>query len=269
MSAAAAAGLAALAVWWALPPGSAGLYRLRAVATRRPGKPGRAARVAWGTVVAVGAVVAAALVGGPRGAALALALVQLLGAAWVLGARRRSRVWQARRRADVAHAGELIAGLLRVGRVPSAALVEAAEDADVLRVAAAEARAGGEVAAALRRESGVPGAEGLADLAAAWDVALRTGASLVEALDAASARLVADAEVARVVETELAGTRLAGRMMAILPLAGLGMGYALGGDPIGFLLGAPLGWVCLNVGVGLACAGLVWMDSIAEAAGGR
>ena len=56
--------------------------------------------------------------------------------------------------------------------------------------------------------------------------------------------------------------------MAVLPLVGIGLGYALGGDPLGFLLAQPAGWVCLNVGVALVCAGVWWIDAIAAQAEG-
>ena len=35
------------------------------------------------------------------------------------------------------------------------------------------------------------------------------------------------------------------------------------------IIGQPVGWVCLNVGVGLACAGVAWIDAIAAGAEGR
>lgn len=268
MTAWVAAVLAAYAVWWCFPSPRHGLGRLRA--SNAAGVEGHARGEAgkW-ALVAVGMVLGSALLGGPRAAACALAGVQVVAVAAVLARRRRARVGRVRRRAEVVHAGELIAGLLRVGRVPSAAMVEAAADARVLRVPAAELRAGGEPAGALRRSARLPGLEGLGDLASAWEVSVRTGASLVEAVDAASLRLSADAEVARVVEAELSAARLAGRVMAVLPLAGLGLGYGLGGDPLAFLTGAPLGWICLNTGVALGCAGVMWIDAVAQGSGGR
>ncbi len=258
---------AGLAVWWLVPGASEGLGRLAVVpsAPRRRGAP-RLVLVALGVV---GAVLLAAVAAGPGAAAVVLAGGQVVGCLVVLGVRRAGRTSRARRRAEVVHAGELVAGLLRVGRVPGAALVEAAEDAPVLAVAAAELRAGGEVAAALRRSAGSAGHEGLLDLAAAWEVSVRTGASLVGAVDAAAARLAADQDVARVVDAELAAARLGGRVMAVLPLVGLGLGFGLGGNPLAFLTGSLLGWACLNVGVALACGGTVWIDTIAQRSGGR
>lgn len=259
---------AALAAWWLVPGASEGLGRLGLVPAG-PRVRRTAPRLALVALVCAAGVLGVGLVFGPGGAAVGLALGQVAGCLLVLGARRAGRVAGARGRAEVVHAGELVAGLLRVGRVPAAALVEAAEDAAVLRVAAAELRAGGEVAAALRRSAVGAGHEGLRDLAAAWEVSVRTGASLVGAVDAAAARLAADEDVARVVDAELSAARLGGRVMAVLPFVGLLLGSGLGGDPLGFLVGSVIGWMCLNVGVALACGGVLWIDTVAQRSGGR
>ncbi|MFT3876713.1 MAG: pilus assembly protein TadB [Propioniciclava sp.] len=280
---------AASAVWWLLPSGAAAMTRLAsgeegAAATARAsggqgaGRRRRRTRSAasagarrWllgGGVVAGTAVIGAGILAGPGAGAVALALAQLAACAvWLVRSRAGSRA-RVRRRAEVVRAGESIAGLLRVGRVPSEALREAAEDASVLARAAAEVAAGGEAAAALRHAAVLPGEEGLADLAAAWELSVRTGASLAPALDAAAARLASEQEVARVVEAELAAARLAGRMLACLPLVGLGLSFLMGGDPLAFLTGGVLGWLCLNLGVLLACGGVAWVETIAARAGG-
>ena len=54
--------------------------------------------------------------------------------------------------------------------------------------------------------------------------------------------------------------------MAGLPLCGIALGYALGGDPIEFLLQGPLGWGCLVCGVALAAAGVLWVEALAQQA---
>ncbi len=277
---------AGLVGWWLVPaPGAAtrlraaeatGAGRVRGGASERGtaadarGARGRrGARRSWLVVaVAGGAVVGAGVVAGPGAAAVALALAQVCGCAAGLARARLARRARARRRAEVVHAGELIAGLLRVGRVAGDALGEAASDAPVLARAATEVAVGGEATSALRHAVVLPGHEGLDDLAAAWELSVRTGASLAPALDAAAARLASDHEIARVVETELAAARLAGRMLAVLPVVGLGLSFLLGGDPFGFLTGGVIGWVCLNLGAGLACAGVLWIEAVAAKAGG-
>jgi len=278
---------AALAGWW-LVPGPGVWTRLSAtgaaadgaresrgrdgvaggdVAARVPLAGGWRSRWWLGAAGAGGAVAVAGVMAGPGAAAVAIAVVQVGGCVSWVARGRLTRRSCARLRADVVHAGELIAGLLRVGRVPGDALAEAAADAPVLTRAAAEVAVGGEAASALRHAVVLPGHEGLRDLAAAWELSVRTGASLAPALDAAAARLACDHEIARVVETELAAARLAGRMLAVLPVVGLGLSFLLGGDPFGFLMGGPAGWVCLNVGVALACAGVMWIEIVAARAG--
>lgn len=260
------AGFAALAAWWWLTPGRGSVGRLDAAPPQRA--VGRHP-AATGALAALGMLAAAGAIAGPRGVAVGLAVTMLLATVVRLALGRAARRRAGRRRTEVVHAGELMAGLLRVGRVPSAALAEAAADAPLLRVAAAEHAAGGEAAPALRRAASQPGCEGLAGLADAWDVSVRTGASLVEAVDAAARGLAAEGEVARVVEVELAAARLAGRTLALLPAVGLVLAYALGGDPVAFLTGSPPGWICLNVGVALACGGVLWIEAVAVNAGGR
>lgn len=51
-------------------------------------------------------------------------------------------------------------------------------------------------------------------------------------------------------------------MLALLPVLGIVLGLAVGGDPIGWLLGTPLGWACLGLGLLLIAAGLAWASRI-------
>lgn len=54
---------------------------------------------------------------------------------------------------------------------------------------------------------------------------------------------------------QLAGPRATVRVLALLPLIGLGMGLLMGADPVGFLLGTPWGWACLVLAALLEAAG--------------
>lgn len=260
--AALAAGVATAAL---VTPGASALGRLHA----RPAEDetARGRRRPW-WLVCVLVVSGAGLVGGGSALAGSLAgaiVVVTLG--WLAG-RQRARVRSARRRGEVAEAARSLAGLLRVGVVPATALAQA-DDHPPLREARAAQATGGDVAAALRRSAETPGYEGLADLAGAWTLAQRTGASLVLALESVASALAETEAATSAVAVELAAPRAGGRVLGVLPLVGLGLGYVLGGDPIDFLLHTPFGWFCLVAGVGLACVGLWWSDVIAEPPGGK
>ena len=113
--------------------------------------------------------------------------------------------------------------------------------------------------------SATPGAEGLSELAAAWQVSQRSGAALTTSLgqvvESARARLLAG----HLVRGELASARATARLVALLPLGTLAMSAGIGGDPWSFLLGHPLGLGCLAAGTALVFAGLAWIDRIAAA----
>jgi len=81
--------------------------------------------------------------------------------------------------------------------------------------------------------------------------------------------LAADQSLRAVVAGELSAPRATGKVMAVLPGCGVGLGYLLGGDPIDWLLAGPLGWGCLLGGVVLACLGVLWIEALAQRAEGR
>ncbi|MEA5054924.1 MAG: hypothetical protein VB093_15980 [Propionicimonas sp.] len=257
------AGLAAFAAAWLWRRPAAGLRRLAVEPRAAPVPAGHPLRLAVAALVSVGL---AGVAWGGWAVGVSLALV-VACAVWVVR-RQRGRTVSQRAASEVVHGCQLLAGLLRVGLVPAAALRAAAEESPLLAEAAAVAALGGEVAPALRRAAETPGCAGLQEAANAWEVAERTGASMTVSLDAVADRLAADTELRRTVATELAASRATGRLLAVLPLAGLGIGYALGGDPAAFLLGTPVGELCLVAGVALGCAGLVWTDLLAERHGG-
>lgn len=259
---------AALAVWGLLSGTKHRMLRrlgtVPAPADRtRPGGPR-----GLGLLAVAAGVVVAALVGGGRGAMLALAAGIVARTIWTLRRRTRLRRRLAGERTAVAAAAEALSGLLRVGSIPVAALESLAVEQPVLAEAAAEHAIGGDVVGALRRGAQRPGREGLGELAAAWEVAARTGASMESAIEVIADDLHGRQERAATVRVELAASRLAGRLLAALPVAGVGLGYAFGGDPLAFLTGNAVGLACLLAATCLACAGLLWTDSLATRAGG-
>jgi tight adherence protein B len=265
------AGLAALAVWWLVtPPATTDARDLSALASvpRAGSVPGlRPAR--WGAWPA--ALVAAAgggvvvLTDGTT-LALGLVLVAVAAAAWGLVRRVRARRAAEQTADTVVEACESLAGELRAGQPPLRALAHSSEVWPALVPVATAGRLGADVPTALRRLARTPGAEGLHEAAAAWQVAERAGSTMAPALarvaDAARRRRATD----RLVASELASARATARLVAGLPFLVLALGSGLGGDPWGFLVGTAPGLVCLGAGLLLALAGLAWIERIAESA---
>lgn len=127
----------------------------------------------------------------------------------------------------------------------------------------ASLRWGGDVVGALREDSRAIGRPLLAGAAACWSVAESSGAGLADALDRLVQQDRKAEEVRRQLGAHLAAPRATARMLAVLPLLGIALGFAIGGDPLGWLLGTSLGWACLGMGVGLTAVGLAWTSRIA------
>lgn len=256
---------AALATWLAVGRDGS-LRRERLLAG--PAPPRRARRLGWLKVAApvAAGVIAAGLLGGRRAAVVAI-VVAMAGATATAVVRGRWRQRRAiRRRIAVAGACSALASEVAIGKVALEALADAARDWPVLAEAAATAGLGGSPTAVWRVAAQQPGAGGLSELAQAWDLATRTGAPMAPTLDAVAGALREDRSIAQTIDGELAAPRATGRLIAFLPVVGVGIGIALGGDPLSFLISNPIGQVCLVVGVGLACAGLLWSERIADRA---
>ncbi|MFI1933836.1 type II secretion system F family protein [Streptomyces sp. NPDC020330] len=168
-----------------------------------------------------------------------------------------------------------VVGELRAGREPGQALQVAlreglAEDGFLAAPASggrlgkaesavlAAARFGGDVPAALRQAAEGPGLGGLSGMAACWRVAVDGGAGLAAGLERLEAALREDRRRREELRAQLAGAWSTVVVLALLPIAGLGLGAALGADPLRVLLHTPGGLACLAVGAFLESAGLYW-----------
>lgn len=265
-----AAVAAGLAVLGAAGSGRRGVHRLRRsedpLHSARP--PARRRRLWRRTLLATVAAVLATVAGAdPRllvtGSALAVA--GLVGVR--LRMHRQARAAAVRRRGQVIEACGVLAADLRAGRTPQDALDGAAAICAELTPAAASARLGGDVGRALDQASALPGAGGLAALAAAWRVAERSGSAFAGIVERIAESLRADEAVRRQVSAGLAGTRSTARLLAGLPVLGIALGYAIGAQPLAFLTGSPIGWACLAAGIGLAVIGLTWVERLADSCG--
>ena len=222
------------------------------------------------TVVIISALtaipVAAGAAAGLRGVCLGTVAALLTGTIVLLVRRSARRRHAAANRRAVVQACTVLAAQLRIGQVPLTAVRSAAEDCSVLRPAVATADLGGDVAATWRGQAARPGQSGLAELARGWQLSERTGAPMAQTLEDVAAALVEDENLGLVINSEAAGPRASGKIMAALPLVGIGLGYLIGGEPMAFLLGSGYGWACLLLGTGLACAGVLWMEQVANRA---
>lgn len=83
---------------------------------------------------------------------------------------------------------------------------------------------------------------------------------------AAQLEVESDADAAR--QTALAGPKATVTLLTWLPLMGLGLGMALGVDPLAMLLGTPLGLAALLGGAALTVAGRLWSARLVATAAG-
>ena len=156
--------------------------------------------------------------------------------------------------ADAATSVQTLAVLLQAGAIPLVAWRHLAASGDAHASAVVDrVERGSPLLPAIEAEGGA-----WVDLAAAWEIATTVGAPLAEVLrmisetlrDAASA-----ADDVRIALAEPAGTA---RLLLWMPFAGLLLGFALGFDTIGVIVGNPIGAACVLAGLALVVAARLW-----------
>lgn len=187
---------------------------------------------------------------------------------FVAGEVRRSaaRARHDRALAETTVVVDLLAAELRAGVLPQQALVHLAEEAPAVTPVARVAALGGDVPAAWREVSEQPGRQLLAAVASAWQVSESSGAPLAVVLDRVSRTARADDDLRQEVRSGVEPARATGRVMALLPLAGLALGSGLGGNPLAVVTGSLVGALSVATGLGLACLGVRWVDHVATRA---
>lgn len=149
-----------------------------------------------------------------------------------------------------------------------------AELLDAVGSAAADLRAGIPAGTALSAVAAVPAGTDPAGtdpirlrVAAAVRLAEQTGAPLADVLE----RIEADArgtDRARAASAaQAAGATATAWLLAALPAGGIGLGYAIGTDPLGVLLHTPAGALCAFGALGLQLTGLGWARWLHRPAG--
>lgn len=194
------------------------------------------------------------------GALVAASVAARLVSGWRL--RRLTR----RRQLVVIEFCDALAAEMQAGAAAVIAVQRSSRSWPELASIASVARLGGDVAEALRQRAGETGFEGLRAVAAAWDVAVHSGAALAGVLDRVAAGLRADDEARSEVTAALGPPRATAKMLAVLPVFGLALGASMEARPLQFLLHTDVGVACLATGVVLALGGVLWVERLATTA---
>lgn len=133
---------------------------------------------------------------------------------------------------------------------------------DVLTASARRARSGGAGPAVLL-DAPVTDLQRLGTL---WEVSEKHGVPLVGLMEQMRARLDTRERHRRASAAQLQGPQATAVILALLPLAGIVMGTAMGADPVGLLTGGGIGGVLLVVGVAFGATGFVLTQKILEGA---
>ncbi|MFG2053999.1 type II secretion system F family protein [Micromonospora sp. NPDC048930] len=114
----------------------------------------------------------------------------------------------------------------------------------------------------------VDGPDRVARLArAAVRLADRTGAPLADLLERVEADARANDRGLAAADAQAAGARATAWLLAALPLGGIGLGYAIGVDPVAVLLHTPVGGGSAIGAVALQISGLLWAERLGAAPG--
>lgn len=189
--------------------------------------------------------------------------VRLLGRRVVDGIGPGARRRRSQARVRVIQSLGALAAELEAGQPPPVALARCAGEPSAWPVACGVAVLGGDIAAALVVDGQRQPV--LRQLAACWQVAADSGSGLAAAVArlAESARAAEDVRVD--LEAQLAAPRATARLLAVLPLVGVGFGLMLDADPLAWLLGSGPGRLCLVAGALLTAIGTWWTGRIAAA----
>lgn len=95
-------------------------------------------------------------------------------------------------------------------------------------------------------------------LLAAVRLSAQTGAPLSQLAETMADAVDSSAQLNAAVETSVAGPKLTQLILTLLPAGGMMLGQLMGSSPVRALLGGPIGWLCLLLGVSLVLAGRFW-----------
>ena len=199
------------------------------------------------------------------GSARARAAAARLRLLWhTLNGRRRNIT---ARRTAVIELCDGTAAELTAGRPAGTALAQAASVLpDLPELAPIADTAPEDVIATLTRASTVEGCDGLRLLAGCWRIGVDRGGMLASVIEGLAEALRDEQSHREEIALQLSGPRATARLLAGLPVLGLGMAAALGAQPLRFLFATLPGALCLSLGCGLDVLGLWWTSRLATSA---
>jgi tight adherence protein B len=182
---------------------------------------------------------------------------------------------EARREEAQIRAVRLLCQELEAGAAPSGAWAGAAaiaaDSAAQFQAAAAAASAGEDAGLALRTATAKSDPLGSGDaalqrLGSAWSASAALGASGAAVLERWLDDMDARARGRDALAAALAGPRASAAMIAGLPIVGIGLGSAMGAQPLRVLTGSGIGIALGSLGAAFELAGLLWVRQIIRAA---
>lgn len=174
---------------------------------------------------------------------------------WVIGRwQRRARQLQAARMV-AAFAAEL-----RAGMPMALALQRADASFGLCPVTIAGLATGADIETCLRKDAKNGPLPLLEQLATLWQVSAHNGAGMAVACDRLATAGYQHYEFHRELKSLLAGPKTTARVVALLPLLGLGFAALLGARPLTILLGTWWGILLLVAGIALDVAGVLWLQ---------
>ena len=102
-------------------------------------------------------------------------------------------------------------------------------------------------------------------LAVGWSLSARHGIGWAGLIDATVVDLADRVRADAARTAQVAGPRVSGYVLALMPGLGLLLGAGMGADPVHVLLGTAAGHLMLLVGSVLTCTGLLWTARIVRA----
>ena len=157
---------------------------------------------------------------------------------------------------------------VRAGVAPAAALSHALASVgpDFYPQTQAACRAGLEIAQTLKREASLRSEPAWALVATCWLASETYGASLSPMLKEVIGVSRRRHRATQQLRAQLAAPVAGAKLLAGLPLLGMGLGFLLGANPIAWLLGSPVGWVVALVAIAFETLGLLWVRRIMRSA---